>query len=117
MYSDAKYGDDDYSKMTNCKWEIYTDDGMNIKLQFLKFDLEYETDCQYDYVAIYDGTVNSSENLIDKYCGDQIPSSILSRTNSLFIEFVTDDNIEDKGFLFEYSSHSQKTIQNEYNLT
>lgn len=39
----------------------------------------------------------------------QLSSSIASTSNGLLVEFITDDNIEKKGFVFEYSATFKKS--------
>lgn len=44
--------------------------GVNIR--FEQFDLEYETNCEFDYVEIYDGDEILEEQRVARYCGDKV---------------------------------------------
>uniref|UniRef100_A0A7E4ZZE0 Metalloendopeptidase n=1 Tax=Panagrellus redivivus TaxID=6233 RepID=A0A7E4ZZE0_PANRE len=104
VYSHARYGDRKYAKMTKCVWEIYAEAGTGVKLEFTQFDIEKERGCEYDFVSIYDGLAKQDKLLIGQFCGDDLPGAITSSANGLLIEFVTDDNVEQKGFVFQYAS-------------
>ena len=70
-----------------------------IRAQFLDFDVEGSQNCNFDYVQIRDGPdVNST--IIGRYCGDpsHMPSPILSTLNYLWISFVTDGSVQNRGF-------------------
>ena len=72
---------------------------MVIRAQFLDFDIEGSQNCNYDYIQIRDGPdVNSTT--IGRYCGDPstIPPPILSTLNYLWISFVTDGSVQNRGF-------------------
>uniref|UniRef100_A0A914YVX1 Metalloendopeptidase n=1 Tax=Panagrolaimus superbus TaxID=310955 RepID=A0A914YVX1_9BILA len=104
VYSHARYGDRKYPKLTQCIWEIYADADLGVKIRFTQIDIEKERACEYDYVAVYDGLKKHNELLIGQFCGDDLSSPIISSSNGLLVEFVTDDNVEKKGFVFEYSA-------------
>uniref|UniRef100_A0AC35GXM3 Metalloendopeptidase n=1 Tax=Panagrolaimus sp. PS1159 TaxID=55785 RepID=A0AC35GXM3_9BILA len=104
VYSHARYGDRKYSKLTQCIWEIYAEADLGVKIRFTQLDIEKERACEYDYVAVYDGLKKHNELLIGQFCGEDLSSPIISSSNGLLVEFVTDDNVEKKGFVFEYSA-------------
>jgi hypothetical protein len=41
--------------MKTCRWVISTDEGKRITLKTEMMDIEYDSDCQYDYLNITDG--------------------------------------------------------------
>ena len=46
MYSHAKYGDQNYNNKEDCDWIISaTQDQYRVRLRFLTFEVEDETDC------------------------------------------------------------------------
>ena len=72
-----------------------------IQLQFLSFDVEYESNCSYDSVKVYDGK-NRSAPLMHTYCGNNLPDDVISSNNSLFVFFQSDDSVTKDGFLVRY---------------
>jgi PKD repeat protein len=59
-----------------------------LKATFLAFDVENSTDCQNDWLKVYDGISNTA-NLIGTYCGNGLPASILAsnQEGALTFEF------------------------------
>lgn len=80
LYSHAKYGDADYEKLEDCDWYIEVPANKRIRLKFLTFELEYEQNCSYDYVQVFDGSYDDLVLLLGKYCGNQV---CLRATNML----------------------------------
>lgn len=73
FYSHVKYGDADYEKMDDCDWNIEAaDPNKRIRIKFLTFELEYEQDCGYDYLAVYDGSYDDLVLMLGKYCGNTV---------------------------------------------
>lgn len=61
-----------------------------ISAQFNTFDVEYEANCGYDYLKIYDGP-STSYPLIGKYCGNNSPGTITGSLNrALTFQFHSD---------------------------
>ena len=57
---------------------------------------------RYDNLTIYDGSTNTSPR-IGKYCGNSLPSSVISSTNKVFIHFKTDGSgTSGKSFKLQY---------------
>lgn len=44
-----------------------------IEVKFEKLDLEPDTYCRYDYVALFNGGENDNSRRIGKFCGDRAP--------------------------------------------
>ena len=65
-------------------------------------------------MKIYDGTSIQSPSL-GEYCGNSIPTSLISTNNQLFLKFKTDFSVNGKGFMIEYSPASR--LQESINLT
>ena len=72
LYSHAKYGDADYEMMEDCDWYIETPENKRILIKFISFELEYEQNCSYDYVQIFDGGYDDAASLLGKYCGNTV---------------------------------------------
>ncbi|KAJ6216814.1 hypothetical protein RDWZM_007971 [Blomia tropicalis] len=103
LYSHAKYGDANYERKEDCDWQIRTLDGKRIFLKFVTFELEYENNCSYDYVEIFDGYDDTSPSL-GKFCGNKMPNTTISSDDSLLIRFRSDDSIHNKGFTLTYTA-------------
>ncbi len=73
-------------------------DAAKIKLHFSSFNLEYEYQCNYDYVKIYKENI-SEDNLLDTFCGylGDFYTQEYS-TNKLIIVFHSDYSITREGF-------------------
>jgi len=44
-----------------------------IEVKFEKLDLELDTYCRYDYVALFNGGETDDSRRIGKFCGDMVP--------------------------------------------
>lgn len=56
------------------------DENKKLVFDFIDFNVEYQSNCNYDFLNIYDG-INTSSVLIGKYCGTNSPG-IVKATNS-----------------------------------
>lgn len=59
--------------------------------------------CQYDYLAVYDGLSTDPSALIGRYCGSALPEGVRSVANSMTVVFKTDASITKGGFRALYS--------------
>ncbi|KAK0168286.1 hypothetical protein PV327_002110 [Microctonus hyperodae] len=100
IYSHARYGTHNYDHGTDCDWTIEAPIGKNIHLSFLSFQLEYESNCAYDFVEIYSG-LDASSPSYGKFCDGNF-TDIVSMNEALLIRFRTDDTISNKGFSAAY---------------
>lgn len=87
-----------------------------IKINFLSFDVEYESNCGYDYLKIFDGLDNSAP-LIGKYCNSNPPPSEISGSGPLTIEFHSDGGAIGDGWVADItcditSNIEDKTVRN-----
>ena len=87
-----------------------------IKIEFTLFDIEYEDDCNYDWLKIYDGESTSSQ-LIGKYCGSNSPGTVIASNNegALTFEFHSDQDINKAGWVANISCDSSVGIIETYN--
>ena len=84
--------------MQYCEWFIVFSEGETINLDFTAFDLEYDSTCQYDWLEVREGTQPSSSLVESLLCGYEIPGSITSKTNELYIRFSSDGSENRSGF-------------------
>lgn len=94
-----------YTNNVDSTWEIAADPGKTILLRFNAFALQPDSNCQYDYVEVYDGD-ESTGQLIGKYCNGK-PGVIRSTGNTLTVVFHSDGSVVDTGFSASWST-SQK---------
>ncbi|XP_065670074.1 fibropellin-1 isoform X3 [Hydra vulgaris] len=93
-----------YSNNLNCSWKITVPNGRQIILTVNKFQIESSYNCESDALYVYDGP-NDKANLYSKpYCGTNAPSVIKSKSNNLFLRFITDNLDNNIGFLIQYNS-------------
>ena len=77
--------------------------GLNkaVEVKFSLFDIEYHPNCDSDYLAIYDGPDRNS-NLIGKYCGSSPPAFLISSSNYMTLEYITDYYETKEGFILDW---------------
>ncbi|EEB19379.1 conserved hypothetical protein [Pediculus humanus corporis] len=91
-----------YPSDKKCIWEIIAPPQYKITLNFTHFDLEgnniYQQECEYDKVEVHS---KLPENILKRhgvYCGIRIPRLITSESNSMRVEFTSDNSIQKSGF-------------------
>uniref|UniRef100_A0A3B4B209 CUB domain-containing protein n=1 Tax=Periophthalmus magnuspinnatus TaxID=409849 RepID=A0A3B4B209_9GOBI len=91
-----------YPHGANCTWFISVSPGSLIRLSFDSFNLEYHTNCNLDYVELYDnGTVETGTKLgryLYYWCGTNRPPVLLSHSNRLWVRFHSDATVTRRGF-------------------
>ncbi|XP_059148168.1 tolloid-like protein 2 [Physella acuta] len=88
-------------------WSLPPRSQMITSIRFLDFDLNYDDNCEYDYLKVYNGT-SANDPLIDVYCGVGTPSPI-SSTNGLFLVFGSYAGPTRLGFKIAYTYESMPT--------
>ncbi|KAM4718445.1 cubilin [Anableps anableps] len=97
-----------YPHGASCTWYISVLPGNLIRLTFDSFNLEYNDNCNYNYLEVYDGT-GTTGNKTGRYCGRSIPPSITSSDNQMTLLFVTDSSLSGEGFSASYVSINAST--------
>ena len=94
-----------YPGNRECVYVISQAPGTFVSLNFLNFDIEGSYNCVYDYLEIRDGDSPDSP-LIGKFCGDPtlIPAPMRSTHNYVWIKFVTDGSVQNRGFQLNYTT-------------
>ena len=99
----SPYHPDNYPRQRTCTYLISQPPGSVIRAQFLDFDIEGSQNCNFDYLEIRDGPdLNATK--IGRYCGDpsRTPSPVVSSLNYLYLVFVTDGSVQNRGFKVIY---------------
>ena len=65
--------------------------------------IEDHANCDYDYIELFNGGLPSSPS-IGKFCGSNMPPTILSQSNAMRVEFHTDSSSSERGFRFTYTT-------------
>ncbi|XP_075699578.1 embryonic protein UVS.2-like [Rhinoderma darwinii] len=92
-----------YPNKANCVWLIRTPAGQ-VALQFASFDLQLSSSCTFDYLKIYDGPSKSSPVLMERTCGTGLVPLMVSSSNQMLVEFVSDAAIAGTGFKATYTA-------------
>ncbi|XP_078585297.1 uncharacterized protein LOC144867284 isoform X2 [Branchiostoma floridae x Branchiostoma japonicum] len=96
------HGWGNYHSDSLCSWTIEAPSGIAVSLTFLKFDLADDGDCLSDYVAVYDGSSQSSV-LLGRFCEGN-PGVVNSTGNLMHVTFVSNSSLEAAGFRATFSS-------------
>lgn len=70
-----------------------------IRVDFMEFNVEFQENCNYDYLEIYDGSdVNAP--LLGRWCGTDSPGTIIADNEggSLTFYFYSDQNVTNTGW-------------------
>uniref|UniRef100_A0A8C6UIY6 Procollagen C-endopeptidase enhancer b n=1 Tax=Neogobius melanostomus TaxID=47308 RepID=A0A8C6UIY6_9GOBI len=94
----------DYPAGISCSWHITVEPSNVIEVKFEKLDLEPDTYCRYDYVALFNGGERDDSRRIGKFCGDTVPGTIITNGNELLVQFVSDLSVTADGFMALYNS-------------
>ncbi|XP_026057290.1 cubilin-like [Carassius auratus] len=99
----------DYPHGANCTWYIAVQPGNLIRLSFTTFNLEYHTNCGYDYVDVYDNGTALTGTLMGRFCGRAVPPSLTSTDSLMTVLLVSDSSLSAEGFSAEYVSINAST--------
>ena len=91
-----------YTANSLCRWLIVAPPGFVIQLNFMSFDLEFDSECKYDYVQIFFNGTGKGEK-IGPYCGVNVPALITTIDNIATIEFHSDSSASKDGFAITLS--------------
>ncbi|KAG5271940.1 hypothetical protein AALO_G00185900 [Alosa alosa] len=93
-----------YPPHARCQWQIRAPKDTAIFVKFPFFHVE--DDCTNDFVFIYDSLSPDDSQAITKQCGKRPPTNqlqVVSSSNILLINFITDSNKQWPGFQGELS--------------
>ncbi|KAL3311952.1 Plasma kallikrein [Cichlidogyrus casuarinus] len=94
------YGKENYPPNTDRKYEIRGKPGYDIVFKFVDLDLEDSNSCFFDYVSISGESMDS----VKYFCGSDLPEyPIVIMSEKAYLEFVSDEGNEGRGFTIEWS--------------
>lgn len=99
-----------YHDNAQCEYRISVSQGSTIKIVFTDLDLEQHSDCNYDYLAVYDGP-DSSATSFGKFCNSENhPLHLETTGNHAFLRLNTDNSHGGRGFSLKYSINCNRTL-------
>uniref|UniRef100_G3STZ4 Procollagen C-endopeptidase enhancer 2 n=1 Tax=Loxodonta africana TaxID=9785 RepID=G3STZ4_LOXAF len=107
-FKTPNWPDRDYPAGVACVWHIVAPENQLIELMFEKFDVERDNYCRYDFVAVFNGGEINDAKRIGRYCGDSPPAPIVSESNELLIQFLSDLSLTADGFIGHYKFRPKK---------
>ncbi|KAK5618684.1 hypothetical protein CRENBAI_013991 [Crenichthys baileyi] len=92
-----------YKPNSKCTWYITVPESHVVMLSFRLFDMEADPTCRYDYLDIYNGHSRLVQKL-GRFCGTFRPGAIISTSNTMMLEMVSDDATGGRGFLASFNA-------------
>ncbi|KAI8491356.1 hypothetical protein Bbelb_309890 [Branchiostoma belcheri] len=95
-----------------CTWTIIVNASESITVTFDSFDVEFQQNCDYDYVQLYEGSPENNRTLEGggKFCGSSSTQStypkyrIVSKLSTVMVVFHTDAWVTSSGFNASYAA-------------
>lgn len=78
-------------------------EGHVVMLSFRLFDMEADPTCRYDYLDVYNGHTRLVQKL-GRFCGTFRPGALISTSNTMMLEMVSDEATGGRGFLAAFSA-------------
>ena len=97
-----------YAPNSNCTWIIDLPTYKSIELKFIEMDIEESPNCVKDRVTILNGKDKDAVSL-GSYCGNKLPATIQSSTETVIIKFISDGTINNKGFNLQYRGLKERS--------
>uniref|UniRef100_A0A3B4B214 CUB domain-containing protein n=1 Tax=Periophthalmus magnuspinnatus TaxID=409849 RepID=A0A3B4B214_9GOBI len=95
-----------YPNNVDCSWVISVDPNHRVLLNFSDLDIEFHSNCTWDYVE-----GNSTGLLVGRFCGDSLPSNYTSVVGHvLWVKFVSDGAVSGAGFRATFSHCNHNSI-------
>ncbi|XP_066537385.1 procollagen C-endopeptidase enhancer b isoform X2 [Hoplias malabaricus] len=102
-----------YKSNSKCTWYITVPDGQVVMLQFRIFDLEADPTCRYDFLDVYNGHSYTVQKL-GRFCGTFRPGALISTSNTMMLEMVSDSSRGGRGFLAFFSGGKPHMDENQF---
>ncbi|KPP57886.1 Procollagen C-endopeptidase enhancer 2-like [Scleropages formosus] len=91
-----------YPPNTKCVWRITVPEGKVVILSFRSIDLENDNLCRYDFVDVYSGHTHGHR--LGRFCGTYRPGALVSTSNKMMVQMVSDANTAGSGFMAVFSA-------------
>ncbi|XP_073530780.1 procollagen C-endopeptidase enhancer 2 [Phyllobates terribilis] len=101
-----------YPPNSKCTWKITVPEGKVVVLSFRFIDLENDNLCRYDFVDVYNGHANGQR--IGRFCGTFRPGALVSNSNKMLVQMVSDANTAGNGFIAMYSAAAPNERGDQY---
>ncbi|KAI1902782.1 hypothetical protein AGOR_G00019540 [Albula goreensis] len=102
-----------YKPDSKCTWYITVPEGNVVMLSFRIFDLEADPLCRYDYVDVYNGHSYTMQKL-GRFCGTFRPGALMSTSNTMMVEMVSDSGNGGRGFVAYFSGGKPHVDENQF---
>uniref|UniRef100_A0A0C9QTI4 CUBN_2 protein n=1 Tax=Fopius arisanus TaxID=64838 RepID=A0A0C9QTI4_9HYME len=96
-----------YPPNLKCKWTIHVGAGKALTIGFVSFDIAWHETCADDYVQFTEISSNGTRAILGKYCGNDLPTSFLSKSSVTEVEFRSKEKTDHKGFQIRYFAIDQ----------
>ncbi|XP_075695026.1 membrane frizzled-related protein [Rhinoderma darwinii] len=85
-----------YPSNCRCSWMLEAGEGRLVQLKVLVLDVGHYGFCLFDWLEVRD------ENTSSRFCGSVAPTTFISSSSRLQVQFVSDDHTGGTGFLATY---------------
>ncbi|KAM4650587.1 membrane frizzled-related protein isoform 2-T2 [Discoglossus pictus] len=85
-----------YPPNCSCTWVLEAGEGRLVQLKIVALDVEGFGSCLFDWLKLKDGNTTS------RFCGTVAPTTFISRSHRLQVEFVSDNSAGATGFRAMY---------------
>uniref|UniRef100_A0A8C9YE71 Procollagen C-endopeptidase enhancer b n=1 Tax=Sander lucioperca TaxID=283035 RepID=A0A8C9YE71_SANLU len=102
-----------YKPNSKCTWYITVPEGHVVMLSFRLFDMEADPTCRYDYLDVYNGHTRLVQKL-GRFCGTFRPGALISTSNTMMLDMVSDDATGGRGFLASFSAGKPHVEENQF---
>ncbi|XP_029931419.1 procollagen C-endopeptidase enhancer b [Myripristis murdjan] len=102
-----------YKPNSKCTWYITVPEGYVVMLSFRLFDMEADPTCRYDYLDVYNGHSYMVQKL-GRFCGTFRPGALISTSNTMMLEMVSDSSTGGRGFLAYFSGGKPHVEENQF---
>ncbi|CAL8362870.1 unnamed protein product [Lota lota] len=94
-----------YKANSKCTWRITVPEGNVVMLTFRVMDMEADSLCRYDFLDVYNGHSNMVQKL-GRFCGTFRPGALISTSNTMMLDMVSDAENQGRGFVAYFSGVS-----------
>eukprot|EP00058_Branchiostoma_floridae_P021472 XP_002606962.1 hypothetical protein BRAFLDRAFT_200924 [Branchiostoma floridae] len=91
-----------YPNNARCSWLITVNSDKVVVIRFISFNLEYDSQCDYDSLTVHDGT-NAAAPVLATLCGTSA-GPVSTTGNNAFLLFTTDYSETESGFLATFTA-------------